>query len=116
MKRLAAVLVFLSLLASACGEDPPAAYTNETEANFMASCAGPGPEAGDPGDVEAAKAVRIGRIHNDICTCVFENTKSSLNYTRFAEYDAQLKTDLTRDLQAIVTSIVADCVTEEVEL
>lgn len=106
----------LGLVAGACGEDPPLAYTVETEANFMASCSGPPPARAEPGDAEAATQVRVANIQRDICECVYDDTKSGLNYSRFSEYDAQLKADLTRELQAFVTTIVANCVTQEVKL
>ncbi len=97
---LALVLLFAFAL-SACAEEEPAEFTDDTKSGFMAAC---------------SDLVEDSRFVGEICDCVFERTEDEFDFTRFATIDQQLAENPDRPLSTEVISIVAECVIETTEL
>jgi hypothetical protein len=90
------VVLGLSAVSVACGEGPPAAYTDRIRADLLAACTA----EDDP------------PIVGDICACTYRHLRVSLPFERFREIDEELRLDPFAPLPDDVLTVLAECVIE----
>ena len=117
-----ALALMISVIAAACGSDPQLFYTTDTEANFLVSCADsdrPEPPGGDASADDLAEfqaAENLRDLQNRVCQCAIDRFRLKVPYSTFAEFDAELKADLEKPLQAASNEVLAECVAIEGDL
>lgn len=93
MRKMLIVLAGASLvLAGACsGDDEPNAYNDETESNFIESCAAGGDEA--------------------TCQCMYDKIVETVPFEEFKALDEELQDNPNAQLPDGLTEAMTSCVT-----
>ena len=94
-RRIVSLLVVL-VLAAGCGDDGGEGYSDETEAQFMASC---------------VASVQEGE--ESLCECIYDGMANDVPFDEFKKLDRRLSDDPDAELPEDVNALVMECATEK---
>ena len=90
-------MIVASALVAGCGDDAPTDYSATTTDDFFAAC---------------TDATLDSVLHTRLCQCVIDELTAELDFTEFAELDAEMAAEPAPATSPIIIDAVADCVIE----